>query len=133
MFDYLRYFFNPAHLFALQPPSLHQQAITMMAGAFGLLLLGGLFSRVSSRGVDSLKAKGLKRLGSLGVTMGLLGYLYLFFAWQRAVLLGARFWLLIWLVVVLIWLFFILKYLLVMVPAKRREIDQRRRFERYLP
>ena len=133
MFDYLRYFFNPAHLFALQPPSLHQQAITMMAGAFGLLLLGGLFSRVSSRGVDSLKAKGLKRLASLGVTMGLLGLLYLFFAWQRAVLLGARFWLLIWLVVVLIWLFFILKYLLMVVPAKRREIDQRRRFERYLP
>ena len=126
MFDYLRYFFNPAHLFALQPPSLHQQAITMMAGAFGLLLLGGLFSRVSSRGVDSLKAKGLKRLASLGVTMGLLGFLYLFFAWQRAVLLGARFWL-------LIWLLFILKYLLMVVPAKRREIDQRRRFERYLP
>lgn len=133
MLDYLRYFFNPTHLFSIQPPVMHQPAITIMAGVFGLLLLGGLFSRVSSRGVDSLKAKGLKRLGNLGVTMGLLGYLYLFFAWQRAVLLGARFWLLIWLLVTLTWLLFVLKYLVLEVPTKRREIDQRRRFERYLP
>ena len=133
MLNYLNYFFDPAHLFSLLPPILHQRAITILAGTFGLLLLGGLFSRVSSRGVDSLKAKGLKRLGSLGVTMGLLGFLYLFFAWQRAVLLGARFWLLVWLLTTLVWLFFILKYLLMVVPAKRREIDQRRRFEQYLP
>ena len=133
MLDYLRYFFDPSHLFAIQPPVIQTRAIMILAVLFGLLLVASLVCSIVAPRLDSLKAKGFKRLMHLGLTMGILGYLYLFFAWQRAALLGARFWLVIWLAVTLVWVFFIVKYLVLVVPAKRMEIDQRRRFEKYLP
>lgn len=133
MLNYLSYFFDPSHLFALRPPTMHPRAITILAVIFGALVIMGIVSNLSARGVDSLKAKGLKRLTNLGLTMGSLGYLYLFFAWQRAALLGARFWLLGLGLITVGWLLFIIKYLIFKVPARRKEINERRRFEQYLP
>lgn len=133
MINYLTYFFDPAHLFALRPPALHQRAITILVILFGVFILAGIISSFNTRRVDRLKAKGLKRITHFGLTVGLLGYLYLFFAWQRAALLGARFWLVGLALVTAIWLIFIIRFLVLEVPAKRKAIDQRRRFEQYLP
>lgn len=133
MLEYLKYFFNLSHLFSLQPKAMKPRALIILAVVFGVFVVAGLLCKISAKKIDALKAKGFNRLFHLLFTMGLLGGLYLFFAWQGAALLSARFWLIIWLLVTLVWIFFIIKYLVLEVPAKRREIDQRRRFEKYLP
>lgn len=133
MLEYLRYFFNPSHLFSLRPTPLHSRAIIILAIVFSGCLIASLISKFSTKSKDALKAKGFLKLFHLFLTMGLLGYLYLLFGWQGAVLLSTRFWLLIWLAVFIVWLGFILNYLMVEVPKKRKEINQKRQFEKYIP
>ncbi len=82
---------------------------------------------------DGLKIKAWRRLYYLSLSMGIIGLVYLFFAWQGVVLLAARFWLLIWLVTTLIWLGFIMKYLFLETPKLRREIEEKRKFAKYIP
>lgn len=132
MINYLVYFFNPSHLFSLRPPAMQLRVIIILAVIFGVfVVLGIIFNFLKTK--DSLRIKGYKRLFYLFLTMGVLGYVYLFFAWQGAALLSARFWLLIWLIATLVWLGFILKYLVIEAPKKRKEIDRKRDFEKYIP
>ena len=134
MTEYLAYFFNPAHLFNLRPAAMQPRAIIILAVVFGLIIIAGIISKlIENKTKDGLKIKAYRRIFNLGLTMGILGYVYLFFAWQGVTLLGARFLLLVWLLVLLFWFGFILKYLLLNVPRLRRDIDSRRSFEKYLP
>ena len=133
MIDYFQYFFNPAHIFGLRPGAMHRQAIIILAIIFAVFVVAAIVSKILTKTKDALKAKGYKRFFHLFLTTATLGYVYLFFAWQGAVLLSARFWLLILIVVALIWAIFILKYLIKEVPKKRKEINQKRQFEKYIP
>ena len=134
MIEYLKYFFNLGHLFSLRPQAMGNRAIIILAVIFGLLLIGGIITKlISKKTKDGLKLKGLRRLVNIFFTMGIIGFVYLLFAWQGATLLGSRFWLIIWLLCFLGWLFFVLKYLFSIVPKMRKEIDRKRDFEKYIP
>ncbi len=134
MIDYLKYFFNLSHIFSIRPLPMENRAIIILAVFFGLLLICGVIAKILSKKTkDGLKVKGLRRLVNLFLTMGIIGFVYLFFAWQGAALLSARFWLLIWFFSLLVWLFYALKYLFFEVPKIRKEIDRKRDFERYIP
>ena len=134
MIEYLKYFFNPTHLFSLRPPIMQNRALIISATVFGLgIILAIVFKLITEKTKDGLKIKAFRRLFHLLLTMGIIGYVYLFFAWQGIPLLSARFWLLLWLIIVLIWLGFILKYLFFAVPKLRKDIDRKRKFEKYLP
>jgi small-conductance mechanosensitive channel len=134
MIEYLQFFLKPAHLFNVRPQAMSARAITILAIIFGLFVIFGLINKMAGRKTkDGLKAKAFKRLWYLGITSGCLGYVYLAFAWQGVALLAARFWLLIILAVVIVWLFFIAKYLYIEAPKLRKNIDQKRDFEKYIP
>jgi hypothetical protein len=133
MFEYLQYFFNPAHIFTLRSPAMQPRAIIILAVGFGILILAAMVSKVLGRTNDGLKARGYTKLVHLFTTIGILGYVYLFFAWQGVVLLGGRFWLLILGLVFVVWLGFIIKYFITEVPTKRQEIEKRRQIEKYIP
>ena len=134
MTDYLKYFFNLNHLFSLRPQAMTPRAVIILAVIFGLLIILALIDWfLIKKTKDALKIKGYRRLMHLKITMAILGFVYLFFAWQGVALLGSRFWLLIWLIVNLVWLFYIGQYLFKTVPKLRRDIDKKRKFEQYLP
>jgi hypothetical protein len=134
MIEYLKFFFSLNHLLTLRPQAMQLRAIMILAITFGLLIVFGLANRLTMTKIkDNLKIKGLKKFFKLGLTMGILGYLYLFFAWQGIVLLAARFWLVVWLIITLVWFGFIVRYLLIAVPKMRQEIEQKRKFEKYIP
>ncbi|MFA6410153.1 MAG: hypothetical protein WCW26_01100 [Candidatus Buchananbacteria bacterium] len=134
MINYLKYFFNPSHLFSLRPQAMEARAVIILAVVFGALIIIslGLFFLINKT-KDGLKVKGYRRLSHLFLGMGISGLAYLFFAWQGIAILGSRFWLLVWLLVLVIWLFFIVKYLLREVPKLRREIEEKRSFSKYIP
>lgn len=134
MINYLKYFFNLNHLLNLRPEPLHHSAITAGLIIFGAMVVFAIACKIASRKTkDGLKIKGYRKLFNLFLAMGLIGFVYLFFAWQGIVLLSSRLVLLTWLVITLIWLLFILKYLLLEVPKTRKQIQTRRQFEKYLP
>ncbi|MFA6382604.1 MAG: hypothetical protein WCX08_05040 [Candidatus Buchananbacteria bacterium] len=132
--NYLNYFFNPAHLFSLRPEAMHARAVIILAVIFGLtVVLAGINKILLGKTKDGLRIKGLRRITHLCLTVGILGFVYLFFAWQGVALLASRIWLIIIFLTAVIWLAFIAKYLFLEVPKLRKEIDHRRDFERYLP
>ncbi len=134
MTEYLKYFFNPSHLFDLRPPVMHNQAIIILAVAFGLLIILGIASRVLViKTKDGLKVKGWRRLFHLFLTISILGFIYLFFAWQGVSLLASRFWLVILGLTALVWFGFIAKYLFWEAPKLRKNIEEKRKFEKYIP
>ena len=134
MIAYLKYFFNPSHLFSLRPAVMQWRAIIILMAVFGLLILMGIISKVmAAKSKDGLKIKAWRRLSYLALTISILGFVYLFFAWQGVVLLAGRFWLLTLLLIALIWLGFIAKYWFLEIPILRREIQQKRNFEKYIP
>ncbi len=133
MIEYLKYFFNPSHLFTITPPQMSERAIAILAVIFAATIAIGIFAGLKAKSSDGLTAKGLNRIKVLGWTMGLIGFAYLFFAWQRVAVLGGRFWLLIWLGVGIIWLFFIIVYLKVEVPQKKEANKKTKEFRKYLP
>lgn len=134
MIAYLKYFFNPSHLFSLRPTIIQWRAIIILVAIFGLLITVGIVSKVMAAKIkDGLKVKAWRRLYYLTLTIGILGFVYLFFAWQGVALLASRFWLLIIFLTAIVWLGFIAKYWFLEIPKLRREIQQKRNFEKYIP
>lgn len=134
MIDYLKYFFNLGHIFNIRPDAMRSRALIILAIIFGLLIILGIIAKITIPKIkDGLKAKACRRLFYLFSTMGIIGFVYLFFAWQGVALLGARFWLIIWSATAMIWLGFIAKYLFLEVPKLRKEIQSKRDFEKYIP
>jgi hypothetical protein len=107
--------------------------IILVSGDILLVALGVGAYIYAPKIKDGLKIKGIRRLVHLGLTMGIIGLVYAFFAWQGVALLAARFWLLIWGITLLIWALFIAKYLFSDVPRLRRQIENKRKFDKYIP
>ena len=82
MTNYLQYFFNLSHLFSLRPQAMQLRAGLMLAVIFGLALAVGLVAMVLKKKQRGLTVAGFNQLSSAGLTMGISGLLYLFFAWQ---------------------------------------------------
>ncbi len=132
MLEFLKSLFIPAQLFYLRPLPVSQKVLIILAVIFALFIITAIATKfIKSK--DVLKDKGVKKFFNLFLTMGILGYVYLFFIWQAVPLLAARFWFLLWLIVTAVWLGFVLKYLILEVPKKRNEINKRREFEKYIP
>ena len=127
MIEYLKFFFSPGHIFSLRPQAMHNKALIILVILFLLFIAFGIISLLTSKKInDGLKVKAWNQLWHLGMTMGILGLVYLFFAWQGVALLASRFWLIIWLITTLIWLGFIGKYLFLKAPKLRKEIEEDR-------
>src|SRR3989344_905002 len=123
MIEYLKYFFNPSHLFSLRPPAMNMRAILILSVTFVLLIIFGIFSQIMTKKTkDGLKIKGWRQFFHLCFTMGIIGLVYLFFAAEGVTLFSNRFLLIIWLVITLIWLGFIIKYMILDVPKNRAKI-----------
>jgi hypothetical protein len=67
------------------------------------------------------------------MTMGCLGLLFLFFSFEQARLFGARFWFVLLIIVLLVWLGFISYDYFRVAPRERRIEAVRRQREKYLP
>ncbi len=82
---------------------------------------------------DRVSFKLIKKLQNLFTTLGIVGFIILFFFWQQIPYLSSRYWLIIWLIVALIWAGFIGRFGFFEAPKRRAEISQKQKFEQYLP
>lgn len=132
--SYLKYFFNPSHIFTLRPPVMSLRALIILGVIFVSLIVAGIVIKIYLPKIkDGLKVKGFRRLSHLCFTQGITGAVYWFFAWQGIALLSSRFWLLIWAISLVLWLYFIYRYLYIKVPMLRKDIDSKRKFSQYIP
>ncbi len=132
--NYLISFFRLSHLFYLRPQPMVWRGVIILIVINCLLIVLGLVAFFAAPKIkDGLKVKGLRKIVHMGLTMGILGLVYIFFAWQGVAFLAARFWILIWAITILVWLAFIAKYMIKEVPKLRARIEDKRKFDKYIP
>jgi|SRR3989344_944964 len=133
MTSYLQYFFNLRHLFSLRPQAMQPRALLILAIIFGVVVAVGLAATILKKKQRGLAVVGFNRLSTAGLTMGIAGFCYLFFAWQGVALLASRFWLLIWVVVAVVWAALIIYYFVITIPKRVQENLKKKQFEKYIP
>jgi len=74
-----------------------------------------------------------KKIVSFGWTVGLVGLLFLLFRETRALYLGARLWLLLWLLGSLAWIIYLTIYKLTTIPKLQKEKIASAEFNKWLP
>lgn len=121
--------------FDLTPPSL---AVGFLV--FGLVLLvlliivGIIFNLLAKKNkANRLFVKTANMISQASFTMGPIGLLLLFFAYEEIRLFGSRFWFLLWAIGLLVWLGFILYQHFKVAPRLKRAEEIRRQREKYLP
>jgi hypothetical protein len=99
------------------------------------MIVGGIASKIMSKkhaGYPPTR-KIFEKFYYFLASMGFSGLLLVFFRVVNAYFIGAPFWILFWLVVLLVWLYFILRYIFVKMPKLKEEIEMKRELEKYLP
>jgi hypothetical protein len=101
---------------------------------FGLLVVSGIiagqiYKKKKENFVLRFAAKYLK---NWLLTAGITGFFLLFFSYERAVFLSARFWFIIWFLGLGTWLFFIIKRIKTL-PQKENALRKKAQFDKYLP
>ena len=126
-------FLSLGYWFNVRPVTMPKSWIVGLWVFFGLFILGGIVSSVMSAKSESFLAKRLLRFARLGWVTGILGYIWVFFSYEEAVVMGARFWFLFILLMVGIWAGLILNDLRKNLSKERTMLAEKERFEKYLP
>ena len=117
-----------------QPFSAHGLTFWLFVISFLTLILGGIILYILvSKKKDKTDKIVCKRLGNLGMTMGLLGLIWMFIRQEQVPFLAWRFWLLLWVLLAVWWLARILEYTIRRVPQIKKEKAEKYRMQKYLP
>jgi len=101
---------------------------------FLVLVLAGLVFRIlQNAGQDNACKEIFRRASNLGLTIGLVGIIWLFFRQQRVPFLAWRFWLLFLIVGGIWWIIKLSLYYFKRLPAIKAEKQQRELKNKYLP
>ena len=104
--------------------------------SFLVMILAGLIAkivRVSSSKLSGGTKEVLRRSGNFLITMGCLGWLWMFFRQQQVAFLAWRFWLLIWVVLFVWWAMKIIFYATKRLPVISTQQAKRDLQAKYLP
>lgn len=117
-----------------QPFTAQGTSLWLLIGIFLLLIVVGLVCKiVSLYQEEKFKKVLLRRVGTIGITMGFLAMVWMFFRQEAIIFLSWRFWMLLWFVGMVWQVSTLVRYFLKRVPEIKSEEDKRARIEKYLP
>lgn len=120
--------FSKDYLFDPTPPYESNLYIPLLA-LFGLLLFWAILTRFMKKEQKKL----INRYYYSFITMGISGLIYLFSRYEGLPWLGSRFVLLVIISILIIWIIYNTITLLFYLPKYKKEIDTKKRYEKYLP
>lgn len=97
-----------------------------------MFVVGVLLMR-RGREMEKYRARGNQKFAIWLITWAAVGLVWLFLAYERISFFGARFWVLVGLVLAVAWLIFIIRYWKKVVPGMEMLHRERAEFEKYLP
>lgn len=127
-------FFNFAKLLEMRPYT-HPRTIKMLLVFFlilSIIAIGIKFWEIYKKPSGYLKKIGNKYISLLG-WMSAFGLIMVLAKNERAPIISARFWLIIWLIVFIWWLCRIIHYQIKITPEAKKQIEQKKQFTKYLP
>jgi len=117
--------------FTIRPESLLPLAQKCFIGLLLVLIVLSVLTIIAkSRG--GIYKGFFKRLYGFSLSNFLIGLIFFFFNYEMVPFFSARFWLAIWAIVMLVWLFFILKKLKV-IPVQKKQLEKENELKKYLP
>lgn len=117
-----------------QPFTARGLSLWIFIGGFLLLVMAGLiFKMLVYYKEDKITRELLRRFGNFFFTLGFFGLVWMFFRQERVAFLAWRFWLLVWVLILVWWLAGIARYAVKRVPEIRKEQEERERIAKYLP
>lgn len=126
-------FLTLGYWFNMRPVAMPGTWIISLEILFGLFAAGGIAFSVLAKRKDNFLTKRLLRASRLCWTVAILGLLWLFFSYEGAVLLGARFWFLLIMISAVVWAIFIVLDIKKNLSREMAAQAEKERFERYLP
>jgi len=134
MIDY-KQFFDIQYWFTFNPGFLSDAAAIGFALFFGLFLAIpiclSMMARKKRIATDPADKKVLGKVNTLFATMGVIGFLLLFFSYEAVPMLSMRFSYLLWGLGLAIWLYFIWHYTATEVPRIKDEREKKKQLEKY--
>lgn len=122
---------NFGYWFSLRPEALSPIAQKLFIGFIILLALICLLTAIF-KNHGGIYRGFLKKIYSFSFANAVIGLFILFFNYELIPFLSARFWLGLWLIMMIVWLIFILKYLR-KIPATKKRVAAEKEFNKYLP
>lgn len=121
--------------FSLNPGPITYKFQLVLTWLFGGFLILAVVFRILifSQRKNGLIIKFWRKLFRLCLIMSLIGFILLFFFYEGVPILGARFWFLVWILGVIVWLILALIFLIFKIPKIRKENEGKKQFEKYLP
>ena len=111
------------------PPLIQTTLVVMTIVLFILTLV---FLYLKSRLKKSLFFQLWLSLYYFCLTNTIIALVLLFFNYEMLPFLSARFWFILWAAVIIVWLFFVGKRVII-IPAKRVQLEKEKLFKKYLP
>lgn len=125
--------FKPDYWFS-QPFIARDATLWLLIGGFLFFILAGLVCKILAQYQNYKPTQTvLKKFSSLGVTMGFLGLVWMFFRQERVAFLAWRFWMFMWVAGFAFWAYRLIKYLTKRIPELKTEAAKRAEIEKYLP
>lgn len=121
----LEYWFN------LRPETLIPVAQKTFLGFIAALAVFALIASLIKK-KSGIYRGFVKRLHSFCLTNTVIGIILFFFNYEVVPFFSARFWLGLWALIMIIWMFFILKNLS-KVPHAKKQLEQQSELKKYLP
>lgn len=121
--------------FQIQPPMFLYWTGLVMLVVFTVMILVGLFARIYAvkSNLEKLVRRAVSRTGTMLLTMGLVGWLLYGLVYESVPILSMRIWLLAWLICLGIWIWSIMRYVRVEIPAKKEMAAERERMNKWIP
>ncbi len=117
--------------FNLRPEPLLPIFVQIFLGFLILLLLASIFTGIK-KNRKSLYKIFWKKAYNFSIGNLIIGTAFFFFNYEQAAFLSARFWLAIWVIIMLWWLWPIIKQYR-MVPTKQKQLAEEQKFKKYIP
>jgi len=127
--------FDPMYWFTLESPVVNSAFGYAVFAIFVAVFIGGFIVKLvlQRKAKDAYDAEVRLRTSRMMLVMGLIGTILFFFSYEKAYLIGARFWYLFWGAGLLYWVFRIIWFAKKEVPQSRVERQQKIEREKYLP
>ena len=128
-------FFSLENLFNTAPQPLTRRFSVFLLILFGLFIIVAIAIKAyeKSKKPDLLDKKSLNKFFNLFLTMGLMGLIYTFIAYEGVPYLSIKILLVVWAVIAAVWLWSCARFFLKTTPKLKREINERKNLKKYMP
>ncbi|MBI4599952.1 hypothetical protein HY732_03440 [Candidatus Uhrbacteria bacterium] len=127
----IRYWLTP------NPGQLSDQTALLFAVIFGLFIVFKILLRSMGRqyivSLSRYHKEFVYRLERMSLTMGVLGFVWLFFAYEIIPFFSGRYWFVVWVLGVIVWAYYIFYYIRFEVPQRVGRDREREYARKYLP